>query len=498
MPSTTLALLGLASVFVGFILRLVMPDAQLYAWGIVAAGALLLASAAVFDFRRLRGALGSRRGRVGIGATVKISLFAAILLLANAISVGTYHRFDFTSLAQFTLTSQTREVLAKLDTPVEIVSFFTPSVSVTVSGYARNLLAEYQGRSRELSVREVDPDLNPDEARRYQVDQLGATYGVTVFRGNAGQRLVYGPQITAEAEHAFTSAILEVTGTRQKKVYFLTGHGEASIYAGFQSARNGLRDNLFQVDALDLQGAPAVPADAAVVVVAGPRQAPVASELDALKTYVRGGGRVFLLLDPGAPQGFAGLIDEWGVRFSDGTIIDPSSYAAPRMDAPLVPRARDHFALAQAYFPGAAAIIPQEKPPAGLSIVPLVWTSPQSWLSRKPAAENAPKFDASVDVKGPLALGALVESKGTRLAVMADSDFAADEGFGNGNNGELFLTVVNWLAAGEEIISMDRRVLPVRQLILGPEEARFLFISSIGLLPVLLLLVGGLMWWRRR
>lgn len=87
---------------------------------------------------------------------------------------------------------------------------------------------------------------------------------------------------------------------------------------------------------------------------------------------------------------------------------------------------------------------------------------------------------------------------GTRLAVITDSDFAANRDFRNGNNGDLFLTTVNWLTQGEEIISVDRKVLPNRQLILSPEEARFLNISSIGLLPILLLVIGGLLWWRRR
>jgi ABC-type uncharacterized transport system involved in gliding motility auxiliary subunit len=33
---------------------------------------------------------------------------------------------------------------------------------------------------------------------------------------------------------------------------------------------------------------------------------------------------------------------------------------------------------------------------------------------------------------------------------------------------------------------------------LSPEQARFLHLSSIGLLPLLLLVIGGFVWWRRR
>jgi ABC-type uncharacterized transport system involved in gliding motility auxiliary subunit len=438
---------------------------------------------------------------------VKISLFIGIILLANAISVGTYHRFDLTSLAQFTLTSQTKEVLAKLDKPVEIVNFFSPTVSVSISGYARNLLAEYQHYTDRLTVRDVDPDLNPDQARQYQVDQFGAQYGVTVFRSEAGMRQVFGSQISAEAEHAFTSAILEVTGTRQKKIYFLAGHGESGIFAGYNSARSGLQDNLFQMDQLDLLRTPAIPQDAAVVIVAGPRQPLVSSEQKILEEYLRNGGRVFLLLNPGAPQSYRELLAEWGLNFVDGTIIEPSSYVAPNKDTPLEPRTRNYFGLAQTYFPGAAALIPQKEPPKNVNIVALVWSSPESWLAKRFVSGEEPKFDPHTDKKGPLAIGALVsaspasgaaDAKGMRLAVLTDSDFAANPHFANGNNNDLFLTAANWLAEGEDVISVDRKVLPVRRLILSPEEARFLFVSSIGLLPFFLLIVAGFLWWRRR
>ena len=140
-------------------------------------------------------------------------------------------------------------------------------------------------------------------------------------------------------------------------------------------------------------------------------------------------------------------------------------------------------------------------------LLPLVWTSPESWLEKEFVPGVEPEFDEDMDKKGSLALGVTLtisgldgtdESKETRLVVMGDSDFASNRHFRNGNNSDLFLTSVNWLAAGEDIISVDRKVLPLRQLILDPEEARFLHFSSIGLLPLLLLLTGGYLWWRRR
>jgi len=507
MQTLILAILGLAAQFAGFIFGLIMPGLRYYAWGILALGSALLAAAVVLEFKRVRGALTSRRGRFGLSTIVKVSLFGGIILITNAISVGTYHRFDFTGLAQFTLTSQTKEILAELNQPVEILNFYSPSVPVTIRSYAKNLTTEYRNQTDQLTVRNIDPDLHPDQARRYQVDQAGALYGVTVFVGRQGQRQVLGPRIAAEAEHAFTSAILEVTGTRQRKVYFLTGHGEHSIHSDYDSVRSGLRDNLFQVDQLDLKNSNAVPADAAVVILAGPQQPLSKDEQQVLQDYLTNDGRLLILWNPDPPQWLRQFLASWWLDIADGTVVDSASHVSPNPHTLLIPGDRNSFKLPEIYFPGAAPVFPGGAIPDGAVILPLVWTSAESWIEKEFSLAGKPVFNEKVDRKGPLPIGVLVSTtpvdnptgpEGARLVLIGDSDFTTNRHFRNGNNGDLFLTAVNWLTAGGEIITVDRKALVTRRLLLNPEQARFLHISSMGLLPLILLLAGVYVWWRRR
>jgi gliding motility-associatede transport system auxiliary component len=503
MRSSVMALLGLASLLLGWILMFVLPGSRFFSWIILAIGVALIAIATVVDFRRVRGALASGRGRFGIGTTLAISLFMGIVLLVNAISVGRYHRFDFTGLEQFTLTSQTKQALADLDQDVEIVSLFTPAVSATISDYARDLLAEYQAHSDRLTIRHIDPELQPDEARRYGLDQVGAALGAVVVRGNQGQRQILGPQIAAEAEHAFTSAILEVTGTRQRKVYFLSGHGEASIYEDYQSAADGLRDNLFTVDAIDLATTGAVPDDAAMLIIAGPSASISADELETVRAYQRTGGGLLLLVDPAPPATIRDLISDSWLDVDEGVLIDPASYVAPFRTSPLVPRGRNSMQLEETFFTGATAILPAESRPETVEQTPLLWTSDEAWLERSSESYDQAVFDSGVDRRGPFALGVFVRAPADtgdlmQTIVIGDSDFAANRNFQNGANSALFLTAVNWLSAGEQIISIDRKVLVARRLLLTEEQARFLNLASVGLLPLMLLIAGVYVWWRRR
>jgi ABC-type uncharacterized transport system involved in gliding motility auxiliary subunit len=510
--------MGLVALLAGLIIMLLLPEIRLAAWGIMGVGIILLASAFVIDFRRVRHAITGRRGRFSAGTTVMAAIFIGIAILINGISINFYQRIDATALSQFTLTDQTKDVLAKLEEPVKALCFFVPKTdTLGISTYATALLAEYQNYTDKLSIEYIDPDQHPDRARQYKVSQ----YETVVFESGGQYRLVpptaiiqwsiddQGNQqiVGVEAEHSFTGAILEVTGAAQKKVYFLTGHGEADINGTYSYAAKGLRDDLYVVDTLNLITNPSVPADCAVLII---------GEVEAINHYLEAGGQALILTDPNFPDGLEQLMSPWGIDLSNGTVIDPGSSVAPREDMPLVTEDRDFFlrysgVRITAYFPGAIGIIPQATTPADTEMQPLVWTSNDSWLDKDYDPTKEPVFDNVTDVKGPIAIGAVIvaaprdtsrqssaQSKIVRLAIIGDSDFASNQHFLEVNNSDLFLNTVDWLAEETQLISIRRTVTSFRRLAVTPDETNFINYSSLALPPLLVLIIGGIIWWRRR
>ncbi len=511
-----LTVLGLLILITGAVITVQLPAMRTAAWGILAIGAALIFVAFLLSLRRVGRALVSRQGKIGAGSMVMASTLIGIVVILNAISFQGFHRFDVTGAAQFTLTSQTKDILKGLTAPVKAITFLTPTDTTGIGTYIISLMTEYQNYTDKFTFQVIDPDEHPDQARQYGITQ----YETVAFESGSHRQLVPPQDIATEAEHAFTSAILQVTGTIQKKIYFLTGHSEANISStnsdGYSKVRNGLRDNLYQVDTLDLLFTPAIPKDCAVLVVAGPREQLSDNETAIIQSYLATGGAAMFLLNPGGvPAGTGSLLSKWGVDIADGTVIDPTSYAAPSMDSPSVPRIRDFFGLTVAYFPGSLALVPQEKPQGVFDVTALLWTSKDAWLEKDFTPGKAPVFDDGKDLKGPLALGVLITPTppptptsatapmpptppDTRIIIMGDSDFASDQHFYNGNNGQLFVQAVNVLAEGKEVISIDRKVMPFRRLVTGPETTSFIQYSSVGLVPMLVLLAGGIVWWRRK
>jgi len=512
-PGGLVAILGLVALVAGLIVMLLLPEIRLIGWVIIGIGLALLAVAIVIDFRRVRRAFIGHRGRFGLGTGIMSFVFVAIIIVVNAISIGFYHRFDTSVLERFTLTPQTIKVLTDIETPVKITAFFVPEDQdpLGIVSYLKGLISEYETNTTKISSRYVDPDEHPDLANSYGITE----YQTVVFECGDRKRLVPPSQYVSlddsgavsgiQAEHAFTSAILEVTGIAQKKVYFLTGHGEGSIDTNFSKAKEGLLDDLYLIGTLNLMTNPEIPDDCAALIISAPQNSLTVDEMVSIQLFLLNGGTVMILTNPGSTVDFSTIIGPWGFIVGEGTIVDPSSSVAPHQDMPVVPPSRNIFGLPAVYFPGATAIIPGEVVPQGVISNPLAWTTNSAWLDKNFTADSTPVFDSDTEIMEPLRIGVLIaypvdaaETRYARMIIVGDSDFASDEHFDSANNGDLFLNSVSWLTEETSLISIRRNVQPFRRLVVTPGQSNFIMYSSVSLLPVILLAVAGVIWWRRR
>jgi ABC-type uncharacterized transport system involved in gliding motility auxiliary subunit len=517
LPTVVIAILGIVSMVVGLLLSIILPEIRFYALVLIAFGIILIVVAAIVDFRRVKGAVTSKRGKFSTSTGLMVAIFAGIIVLVNAISVGVNHQYDFTALASFTLTSQTKDVLSKIKTPVKVLCFFTPADDANhTAGYASSMLTQYENFTNNLQITVIDPDKNPEEARKYGITSTDLYESVVFEQGN-NQFAVYPQQIQSEAEYSFTNAILEVTGIVERKIYFVIGDGEASPLDTLSNASYILKINLLQVMTIDLHYSTSIPDDCAVLVIAGPTNPMTDSERQIVNDYLKKNKQAIIMTNPGAPDDVAKILSPWGVNVVGGTILDPTSNVGGSLSTPNVPASQSSAVVSSiiktsVFFPGATALLPQSTLPTNIDARALVWSSKDAWIDKNYDPTKPAKFDPTTETKQISFIGMIINptyqyddnnnitgvNDGPYIIAFGDSDFISNSNFSNGNNADLFLNMVKELGAGSEIMSIDRKVLPTRMLILSPEEENFLNISSIALLPAIVLIIGVLMWWRRR
>ncbi len=88
--------------------------------------------------------------------------------------------------------------------------------------------------------------------------------------------------------------------------------------------------------------------------------------------------------------------------------------------------------------------------------------------------------------------------KEARVAVIGDSDFAANYALGIQGNRDMFMNVVNWLAQQENMISIRPKDADDRRITLTAYQQKGILLFALLLLPAAIFGTGVYAWARRR
>ena len=471
---------------------------------------------------------GGRFRRVWRAGAILLSGAAVALLAVAAITLNDTH-VDLTREKLYTPSPLALAVAAGLREPVHITYFFQgqdPNARRTLE-----LLKLMAQQNSQLTVEGIDPDKQPT---------LAATKGVKIYNAaliQAGDRQVI-VQGTDEAEVAV--GIQRALRERQVRVCFLEGHNEYSsdneeFHTHLESGsehnhddasskiietpghgigrlRRSLESIGYDIQRVPLATLAGVPSECGLVIDANPRTTWLPGESLALRHYLEQGGAVLWLLDLGfsLEPGLAKLLQELGVEPLQAVVEDPLSHYGQDHEMVAVTGYPPHPITARAaysFYPGVRPL-GMPAPVAGITAVPLIKSGTSSTvhavagIDRRevvPAgARTAPATPGeqvlAVASEGRLAAGA----KPFRVVVVGDADFASNSFYPYMANSDLSLSMVRWLAREETLTALNARVpVPALVLLTDSQLQAVYLVTAVGL-PLLAVLGGLIVWWRRR
>lgn len=515
--------LGTALVFAAVAIRFLHPGWEQYAYYMAWAGLVCVLAYSLGQWREIAAAFSGRQARYGTLAGVSVLVVLGILVAINYIGTRQNKRWDLTTNKQFSLSDQTRTVLQRLDAPLHITVF---AQEPEFPRY-QDKLKEYEYVSKKVSTEYVDPDKKPAVARQNNVTQ----YGTVVFSYKGRTE-----RATNDTEQDLTNAVIKVVTGQQKKIYFTSGHGEkdttSSERDGYNTIGTALGRENYTVEKLVLAQQGDVPADASVVIVAGPKTDFFPNEIDALKKYLTRDGKLMLMIDPpdkpdSAPaSNLIALAHDWGMQVGNDIVVDVSGMGRLIGTDASVPVAASYpshpitqrFNLLTA-FPLARSVTPATGGVNGHIAQSFVETSPRSWAEsdiKGLLTSGQVSLDESKgDKKGPVSIAAAVNAAvtsaqpapadnpdapkpETRVVVIGDSDFAANAGLGIQGNRDLFMNIVGWLSQQENLISIRPKEPDDRRVTLTATQQSNIAWLSIIIIPLCIFGAGIATWWRRR
>jgi ABC-type uncharacterized transport system involved in gliding motility auxiliary subunit len=317
-------------------------------------------------------------------------------------------------------------------------------------------------------------------------------------------------------------------------VYFTSGHGEhdanSSERDGYSAISQALSHENYTVDKLVLAQTGAVPDDASVVIVAGPKIDFFPQEVDALKKYLDKAGKLLLEIDPPEkpenPQlaNLIALAHDWDMAVGNDIVVDVSGIGqliGTDQSVPVAAPPYPSHAITQRFnlltaYPFARSVTPVPGGVNGHTAQGFVQTSPRSWAEadiKGLLTTGKVSFSAAGgDKQGPITVAAATSAAGaatpgaaadapkpeTRVVVYGDSDFAANSGLGIQGNRDLFMNTIGWLSQQENLIAIRPKDADDRRVTMTAAQQTNVTWLSLLFIPAIIFGTGFYSWWRRR
>ncbi len=454
-----------------------------------------------------------------------IVVFVAIIIVINMI-VGNlpskYTQLDISSEKLYTIGDETKAMLKDLDKDVTIYQIAqSGSEDETIS----NLLQRYADESDHIKVEQKDPVVNPKFVSEYTSDNLSSN-SLIVVCGDRNKVVnynniyestmdynTYSYQTTGfDGEGQITSAIAYVTSENLPVLYTLEGHGEQELDS---TIKEDIEKANMEIKSLNLLTEGSVPEDASCLLIDSPTTDISEDEKTALIDYLENGGKAMIFSDYTGEkmENFDAVLENYGVSRVDGLVFEGNAqHYAAQMPYYLVPTVNStditSDVASSGYYilmPYAQGIQKSDDVRDTVNIESLLTTSDSAYSKTDLNSGSLEKEDGDVD--GPFDLGVSItetvdDDKETQIIYYSTSNLLQSQinQMVSGGNEKLVMASLSSLVDTEDstTVSIPSKSLEVSYLTLTAYDASFWKICTIGLIPGAFLLIGFMIWLKRR
>ena len=263
---------------------------------------------------------------------VVLALLIVVNILVSYIP-ATMTQFDMSSAHLYSISSQTKVVVNKLEKDVKIYWICQAGEEDDV---IERLLDKYDSLSEHLEVIRKDHDIYPTFASQYTgysvqnnslVVECEDKYryidysDIYVADGTAYASYYESTTYSFDGEGAITSAIDYVVSDELPKIYFLEGHGEAELSESLLSSIEKENYEYEQVSLLNNS----VPEDCDVLMIYAPTSDISEVEKEYLLEYLEDGGHILACVGPveeGSLENFNALLSNFSIETNEGIVIE--------------------------------------------------------------------------------------------------------------------------------------------------------------------------------
>lgn len=474
--------------------------------------------------KRIQNKKNLKHGSYSMGA---ITIFIAIIVVLNLVLQevpSKYREIDLSTQKLYSIGDQTKKVLKKLDKDVEI---YYIAQSGSESSDIQKLLEKYEEGSDHIKVEQKDPAVNPKFVSQYTSDGV-SNNSVIVVCGDKNKVIdnnslyettvnyqTYSNEVTGfDGEGQITSAINYVTSDSMPVMYTLEGHDEATMS---DTLKDTIQKANIDIQSLNLLTMDSVPDDADILFIFAPAKDISEDEASKIISYLENGGKALIVSNYSSEEmpNFASVLENYGVKTADGIVLEGDtnhyisqnpSYLLPNIESNDI---TSSLSSGSRYIlmPLAQGIVKSDNYRDSLKITDILTTSDGSY-SKVNVEDMQTMEKESDDIDGPFAVGVSItenldDEKETQIVYYSSEALFNDQmnTMVSGANYELISASVNWMCESEEdsnTISIASKSYDTSTLTIPAADASFWSIFVTAVVPVVILVIGGGIWMKRR
>ena len=455
------------------------------------------------------------------------SAFAAVIVIVIAVVANmivsslpsTATQIDMTSNSIYSLSDQTRRIVASLDKDVILYLLATSgNEDATITRF----LNHYADLSSHIRVETIDPNEKPTFLKGYNLETERLYQNSVIVDSDGRYRLVgydeifvtdysmdyysysYNSTTSFAGESAITNAIHYVTSDNLPKVYVLSGHGEEELSSDIADMIN--QDNM-EYETLSLLSMESVPEDAAAILIHAPSADLGDDETEVLISYLNSGGNVILLTDyieEGKMTNLLRVTQAMGLTVQPGIVMEGDrNMRISRYPHYLLPEIESHETTEALISGGYYILLPIAQPivKTDSSDTQITWllTTSDSAYAKLSALDMQTTEKEEGDTEGPFHVGAVSEKGGKFVWFSSGSMLERNVDYTvSGANSNLILNALNWMGGQEESIAIRAKSMDEETLTVPDSSSGFWSVVMIGVFPAVLVVVGILIYVRRK
>lgn len=451
-----------------------------------------------------------------------LAFLVAVNILINKLPVS-WVSYDISDVKLYSIGDKTKEIAKSLD---EDVNIYLIGETGNYDHILTQMLELYEEQSSKIHVKNLDMNRDFAILKQYGLDQQTIENGSVLVVSGDRQKFIPESEIyeldytkyyqssytdaqyNYDGEGEITSALIYVTTQDIPFICVVNGHNEVELGSTITAA---IKKANYDIQSVNLATG-SIPTDCDILFLSAPQTDYSADECNKIRDFVDNGGKLFIncTYENYDTENFRNLLLYCGVELKQGVIFEQTDHSKDQQ-TPFVYYANvssSHSVTSNisqnsyVYVYISTGLFTADTKKSTLTIKPFMQTTDGAFQRVDYKTESSVSKTAN-DIAGPLTIGLTGEDSlsGMKMVVFGCASLVDDGllmSYPNVVNSDVYISALNYLCSFDRSVSIAVKTTDFGTNLYMASSRNLALIVTAAVLPIAVLLIGFIVWYRRR